>query len=347
MGRSQPNNLLPWTTISLSRAAGKEKAAFDNRNRAAARRHGGFVEVLDRQAGSVLAPRRRRRRGRRCPSPDPRSPAQPLSAVRALWPRFLHNLNPGNDRSSKGMRTLRPRRSRRISVQSQSPPAPKGWRRWLGKIGTACVALVGFVAASIAVVTTCWPRMVADAPGLFDDANAYSISFAVTNTGWIPLRDVRLSVGICSMKMDRSSFSVNLGPQYSEDKCGVPGFRIGDPWRWERQELVRDEKFTINLSDQLSTPSDKIESDDVLINRALSDAPEVVARSATVITMGANGEIRTLRQGTGQWTCTPGCAPTRLIGPRYAAKTGVGLSRWRLSQTTCATQYLVSERCPN
>jgi hypothetical protein len=205
------------------------------------------------------------------------------------------------------MRTLRqPRRSRRISVQTSSPPAPKSGRRWLGKTGAACVALVGFLAAIVAIVTTCWPRMVADAPGLFDDANAYSVSFTVTNTGWIPLRNVRLSVGICSMKMDRSSLNVTLGPQYSEDKCGVPGFRIGDPWRWERHELLPDEKFTINLSDQLSTPPGKIQSDDELIRRALSDAPEVVARSATVISMGANGEIRTLRQGTGPWTCTPG-----------------------------------------
>jgi len=65
--------------------------------------------------------------------------------------------------------------------------------------------------------------------------------------------------------------NVTLGPQYSEDKCGVPGFRIGDPWRWERHELLPDEKFTINLSDQLSTSTGKIQSDDELIRRALSD----------------------------------------------------------------------------
>jgi hypothetical protein len=221
-----------------------------------------------------------------------------------------------HDQSNQNMRTLRqPRRSRRISVQTPSAPVPKTWRRWLGKASTAFVTLVGFVAAILAMITYLFPRMVADASGLFDDANPYSISFTVTNTGWIPLRDVRLSVGICSMKMDRSSLNVTLGPQHSEDKCGVPGFRIGDPWRWERQELLPDEKFTINLSDQLSTPNDKIESDDQLISRALSDEPEVVASSATVISMGANGEMRTLRQGTSQWTCTPGPRPN----PPYRA----------------------------
>jgi hypothetical protein len=208
------------------------------------------------------------------------------------------------------MRTLRkPRRSLRIPVQTPSPPAPKGWSRRLGQVWKACAALVGFIAAIVgfvAAIVTYLPRMVADSPGLFDDANAYSIVFTVTNTGWIPLQDVRLSVGICSMKMDRSASNVTLGPQQSEDKCGVPGFRIGDPWRWESHELLPDKKFTIKLADQLSTPPGKIESDDRLINRALSDVPEVVAKSASVISMGANGEMRTLRQGTGQWTCTPG-----------------------------------------
>jgi hypothetical protein len=215
------------------------------------------------------------------------------------------------------MRTLRqPRRSRRISVQTPSPPAPKSWRKWLRNAGAACVAIVGFVAAIIGIGTICWPRMVADASGLFDDANPYSVSFTVSNTGWIPLRNVRLSVALCSLTGTGSSWKVIHGPQYRDDKCGVGGLRIGNPWRWERHELLPDGKFTINLSDELSTPlTDKIESDDELINRALSDAPEDAARSATVISMGGNGEIRTLRQGTGQWTCTPG--PRLLPHPPY------------------------------
>jgi hypothetical protein len=114
------------------------------------------------------------------------------------------------------------------------------------------------------------------------------------------------------MKMDRSSsLHVTLGPQLSEKECGVPGFRIGNPWKWEKTELLPDEKFTINLSDSLSTPTKKNESDDELINLALFDAPEVVANTAKVIAMGANGQIWTLRRGTGQWTCTPGIEPRR------------------------------------
>jgi hypothetical protein len=47
-------------------------------------------------------------------------------------------------------------------------------------------------------------------------------------------------------------------------------------------------------------------SDDELIKLSLSAAPPPVAENATVIAMGADG--KTLRQGTGQWTCMPGRA---------------------------------------
>ena len=47
-------------------------------------------------------------------------------------------------------------------------------------------------------------------------------------------------------------------------------------------------------------------SDEELIKLALSAAPEAVTKDATVITVGSDGKTRTLRQGSGQWTCMPG-----------------------------------------
>ena len=47
-------------------------------------------------------------------------------------------------------------------------------------------------------------------------------------------------------------------------------------------------------------------SDEELIKLALSAAPEAVTKDATVITVGTDGKTRTLRQGSGQWTCMPG-----------------------------------------
>ena len=49
-------------------------------------------------------------------------------------------------------------------------------------------------------------------------------------------------------------------------------------------------------------------SDDELIKLSLSAAPQSIAKDATVIAMGADGKMRTLHQGTGQWTCMPGHA---------------------------------------
>jgi hypothetical protein len=47
-------------------------------------------------------------------------------------------------------------------------------------------------------------------------------------------------------------------------------------------------------------------SDEELIKLALSAAPDAVTKDATVITVGSDGKTRTLRQGSGQWTCMPG-----------------------------------------
>jgi hypothetical protein len=42
-------------------------------------------------------------------------------------------------------------------------------------------------------------------------------------------------------------------------------------------------------------------SDEELIKLSLSAAPEAVTKDATVVAMGHDGTMRTLRQGTGQW----------------------------------------------
>jgi hypothetical protein len=47
-------------------------------------------------------------------------------------------------------------------------------------------------------------------------------------------------------------------------------------------------------------------TDEQLIKLALSAAPEAVSKDATVITVGDDGKTRTLRQGSGEWTCMPG-----------------------------------------
>lgn len=58
------------------------------------------------------------------------------------------------------------------------------------------------------------------------------------------------------------------------------------------------------------------------IKLALSAAPEAIGKDATVIAMGADGKMRTLRQGAGQWTCMSGNAdpanPDPMCGDKNA-----------------------------
>jgi hypothetical protein len=63
-------------------------------------------------------------------------------------------------------------------------------------------------------------------------------------------------------------------------------------------------------------------SDDELTKLALSAAPEAIAKDATVVAMGADDKMRTLRKGTGQWTCMAGHAdpanPDPMCGDKNA-----------------------------
>jgi hypothetical protein len=63
-------------------------------------------------------------------------------------------------------------------------------------------------------------------------------------------------------------------------------------------------------------------SDDELIKFALSAAPDAVSKDAGVMVVEPDGKTRTLRKGSGQWTCMPGHAdaanPDPMCGDKNA-----------------------------
>ena len=63
-------------------------------------------------------------------------------------------------------------------------------------------------------------------------------------------------------------------------------------------------------------------SDAEIIKMSLSAAPNAVAKDATVIDIGADGKVRVVRQGKGEWTCMPGQgnpkAPDPMCGDKNA-----------------------------
>ncbi|MGY4292239.1 hypothetical protein ACVWXN_000331 [Bradyrhizobium sp. i1.4.4] len=67
-------------------------------------------------------------------------------------------------------------------------------------------------------------------------------------------------------------------------------------------------------------------SDEELIKLSLSAAPEAIAKDATIVAMDHDGKMRTLRKGTGQWTCMPGHADPANPDPdvRRSKRDGMG-----------------------
>src|ERR671915_102353 len=53
------------------------------------------------------------------------------------------------------------------------------------------------------------------------------------------------------------------------------------------------------------TPSAQAASDEEVIKSAMSAAPEAVSKDATIVDMGQDGKMRTVREGTNGWWCMP------------------------------------------
>ena len=63
--------------------------------------------------------------------------------------------------------------------------------------------------------------------------------------------------------------------------------------------------LTVAASSAAATAKKKAPTDAQLIASAVRAAPASVAKGATVISMGADGKMRTLREGTNGFTCMP------------------------------------------
>jgi hypothetical protein len=146
-------------------------------------------------------------------------------------------------------------------------PPPKRYPLWavsslLKILGRALASTVrpgwhAIVSASVIVglvafVVGFWPRMTVTPSGLFDESNAYSETFTVANTGFLPFEDVQIGIGICTIETAKHDFSVS--PNNCEGDS--PRFRIGGPPWWTPQ-LRRDETFSIVLSEGLNVATEK------------------------------------------------------------------------------------------
>ena len=72
----------------------------------------------------------------------------------------------------------------------------------------------------------------------------------------MPLYDVQIHIGFCSFETEKK-----YDLMFSENNCddGFPAMRLSTPW-WEAKQLLRDEPFSVTLTDALNVATDKYKS---------------------------------------------------------------------------------------
>jgi hypothetical protein len=84
-----------------------------------------------------------------------------------------------------------------------------------------------------------WPRLTLEYTGAeIDPENPHPIPFTITNTGFMPIYDLKPAVGICEIQ----NF---IGP--STNGCNGPLGAQFVYMRWFAEELTRDEKYTVRF----------------------------------------------------------------------------------------------------
>jgi hypothetical protein len=117
----------------------------------------------------------------------------------------------------------------------------------------ACIAAVAVILGLPGSVFALWPRMTLSISGPFDDANAYSRSFTVTNTSFIALRNLNVMIGFCAIEVAKGDLAFINN---CNNDAKLPRMFVGD-MNWRSSSLGRDEPFTVTLTDELTTSTEK------------------------------------------------------------------------------------------
>jgi hypothetical protein len=117
---------------------------------------------------------------------------------------------------------------------------------------TICTLLGGFAALAVF-----WPRVVVSNPSIpLDQDDAFSVSLDITNTGYIPLRDVTAIAGLGQICYGVVPFDRSFVPTFNS--------RIGR-FHWAHHELAIDGKFTITLEDLIQGRLSGVNAADIAI----------------------------------------------------------------------------------
>jgi hypothetical protein len=101
------------------------------------------------------------------------------------------------------------------------------------------------------------PRVVVDSSVPVDPSNPLSSSFTIINTGYIPLRDINISIGIGQIVTEPAQIDPNFIPSFKS--------RLIRP-EWMHHRLYMDDRFTITIGDIFSLgPSIRLSGADIAI----------------------------------------------------------------------------------
>jgi hypothetical protein len=136
----------------------------------------------------------------------------------------------------------RSRGRRRPPTRPPPPPPPKKdhWQfvtpRRLWSAILAFCTLLG--------VIVLWPRITIDPDrSQIDPLHPFPVSFTIRNTGFIPLENLRIDLGLCT---------IWTGPPMTlPDRCQKVRSYLYKP-EWRARRLARDEPFQIRLDDLLN-----------------------------------------------------------------------------------------------
>ena len=135
------------------------------------------------------------------------------------------------------------RKRKRPAVKAAPPKLPGPPKKWFPraiKFGSGLAAAIALAAAVVGLLFL-WPRVTVDPEGPVDPSNPRQISFKITNTGFIPLKNAQPALGLCEIWFGPPK---NL-PERCEKSLGT---RFRKP-QWFVKTLARDESVKIRIDD--------------------------------------------------------------------------------------------------
>ncbi|SEE79086.1 hypothetical protein SAMN05519104_7498 [Rhizobiales bacterium GAS188] len=145
----------------------------------------------------------------------------------------------------------------RVSLVRQSQPEKKP--HWLGRSAGVAVAIIGTAAA----IVTFWPRMTVELTGPSDNSNPLSVSFVIANTGYIPLENLNIGIGLCHLDFGK----LILKSERIKDGAECRGYNSSEFVKptWKNHRLGMDEKMTIRVQDLFNDPARTFSGGDITI----------------------------------------------------------------------------------